>query len=111
MMGTGGEGSQMVLALIRKPMVIFTMDSSRMVWNMAKDNSTFVMATLIRVNTLMACLKDKAYTFGMMVVNIKEILSKVWEAEKGYGYRLIIKTNTKDNICLTKKVDMDNIHG
>ena len=67
------------------------------------------MEMYIKVNLLMDFLKAMGNIFGMMVVNTKEILSKVTEMDTEFGLTKRKFKNIKVIICLIKSMGLEFI--
>ena len=67
------------------------------------------MVMYIKVNLLMDFLKAMGNIFGMMVVNTREILSKVTEMDTEFGLTKRKFKNIKVIICLIKSMGLEFI--
>jgi len=72
----GGEACLMGWEYIKKLMVIYIRDRSKMDLNMEKAQNCMEMETIIKENSSMECLRDMENIHGKTVTFIRETLSK-----------------------------------
>ncbi len=72
----GGEDCLMDLVHIKKSMVTYTLELSKMDWNMAKEHNCMEMAIFIRESLSMDTHKDMESILGQMEASLKVIFSK-----------------------------------
>lgn len=65
---------------------------------MGEERNIFLMVIHIKENMSMDYLRAREYIYGMMEANMREILNKVSEVGKAFGYQQTRKSNTRDNI-------------